>query len=131
MTLSILTMFCLYILAGIAIFLTTWVLFMIVMRVKNLPKPYVYIFLPIGIVGWIGDVLFNVFWATLIFKQWPDIHKEMRIHDITLSHRLRQILRHDTSIREGTARWDIASTICRYFIEPHDAPHCGRNEDKK
>ena len=115
-----------FIYAGIAIFLVTWVCFIIVMRVKDYPKPYVYIFAPIAIVGWLLDVLFNIVYGTVIFLQLPDIHKGMRISDVTLSHRLRQILRDDTSIKRGYFRYSIADKLCKYFIEPHDCTHCGR-----
>ncbi len=121
----------LYITSGVCIFLLTWVLFIIIMRVKGYPKPFVYLFLPIGIIGWLLDVIWNVFWATLIFWQLPDIKRGMRLHDVTLSHRLRQIIRCDTKITPDMLRYKIADKICEIFIEPHDCSHCGRNKDKK
>ena len=114
--------------AGIAMFVITWICFIIVMKVKDYPKPYVYLFAPIGIAGWILDVVFNIIYATIMFRQLPDIHKGMRVHDVTLSHRLRQILRDDTSINPDMLRYKLASGLCCYFIEPHDSDHCGRNK---
>ena len=115
-----------YLNIGLAVFVLTWLLFILVMKVKDYPKPYVYIFLPFGLVGWILDILFNIFYATVIFWQLPDIHKGMKISDATLSHRLRQILRHDTKITDNMVRYKLACLICRYLIEPHDPTHCGR-----
>ena len=121
-----------YLIIGVLLFVTTWRSFVIIMKHKNLLKniktlPFKYYWIvPVGVIGWIGDVLWNVFYATPLFLQLPDIHGGMRVSDITLSHRLRQILRHDTSIKESDKRWSIADTICSKFIEPHDCDHCGR-----
>ena len=120
---------------GLAIFVITWFCFVFLMwGRKHWGRWFVYPLAPLllvaGVVGWLLDVFFNIFYATLIFLDWPDIHKGMRVHDITLSHRLRQILRHDTKIKEDSIRWSIADFICEYFIEPSDCTHCGRNKAK-
>ena len=120
-----------YLLGGIAIFLYTWFCFVVLMwGRKHWGKWWVYPFAPFlaffGITGWVGDVVFNIFYASIIFWMPPDIYKGMRIHDITLSHRLRQIFRYDTPIRPQMIRWKIADFFCTYFIEPSDKPHCGR-----
>lgn len=114
---------------GVVTFLITWVCFIIFMKTKNAPKPIYYLMLlTVGLVGWLLDIFWNIFYATPIFQMWPDIHKGMKISDITLSHRLRQILRHDTHITPGMTRWKIADVLCKYFIEPHACTHCGRNK---
>jgi len=123
-----------YFIIGGLIFLYVWFAFALVMRFKDVLEDNetlplrLYWLVPIGIVGWIGDVAWNIFYATPLFLQLPDIHKGMRIHDITLSHRLRQILRNDTSIVQGMVRWRYADGLCKYFIEPHDCDHCGRGK---
>jgi len=123
-----------YFLFFFGLFIATWLAFVIVMKykgelrdIKALPVK-LYWLVPVGVLGWIGDVLWNVFCATPLFMQLPDIYRGMRAHDITLSHRLRQILRGDTLIHEGMLRWHFADILCKYFIEPYDCKHCGRND---
>ena len=123
-----------YFIIGVVMFIVVWRAFILIMGhkdelrdIKTLPIKLYYL-VPIGVVGWIGDVLWNIFYATPLFLMLPDVHKGMRIHDITLSHRLRQILRSDTSITEDMIRWKYADILCRKFIEPHDCTHCGRND---
>ena len=124
-----------YLLFGILLFIFTWLGFKHVMKhkdeldkfegLKDVP-PNLYFTVVVGSLAWIGDVLWNIFYATPAFLQLPDFHRNMDLNDLTLSHRLRQILRNDTSITKGMVRWEYADLICG-LIETKDPTHCGRN----
>ena len=120
----------LYIAIGVMVFIVTWICFVLFENLRKLPKPFNYILAPIwipaGIIGYPLDILWNVFYATAVFRELPDFHKGMSINDLTLSHRLRQIFRYETKLKPYMIRWKIAECICEHFIEPSDTSHCGR-----
>lgn len=124
----------LYILTGIVSFLVLWWMFAQSMWMENnadripwLLKPFAYVFIGFFL---LGDALWNILFGTLLFQQWPDIHKGMNFSNATLSHRLRQILLGDTDIEKMDKRYRVALFICQYCIEPWDKNHCGLEDLK-
>lgn len=106
-----------------------WIFFVNVMWMKRnkdkIPKylmPLAWVFVGLGM---ILDVTFDLIFGTILFQQLPDYHKGMSLHDATLSHRLRKILRGESGIYKSYKRYKFALFVCRHLIEPWDSNHCG------
>lgn len=106
--------------------LLLWLFFVNVMRWKDqlatMPlreKLYKY---PLGYIGFAGDILWNIVFATVLFIQRPPGDN---IHDWTLTHRLRVILRNKNPEKLDIYRRGLAMFMCKYMIEPWDPGHCG------
>ena len=110
-----------FLVLGIISFFVLWVLFINIMTAKKykdkIPKVLLYPLYIVFGVGYIGDVLWNVIFGTLLFLELPDFKAP------TLSDRLSYLI-----VTDDGWRFKIAYFICKYMIEPWDYNHCGLNK---
>lgn len=128
-----------YIIGGFALLFGTWLLYINVMLIKNkyeddgkkLPWYLWAIGVPSYIVGLPADILFNIVYASVIYRKRPDYRsgatfkKHMRL--LTFTHRLRRIVKGEIDIDEDDYRWRLTLFICMKMLEPWDPGHCGLN----
>lgn len=107
-----------YVIIGVISFFFLWFLFINAMTWKKykekIPKPLLLILYPIVAVGYIGDILFNIIFGTVLFLELPHYKR------LTLTARMQRLL-----ITDGGWRFKIAYFICRKLLEPWDPNHCG------
>lgn len=112
-------------------FFVTWVLFVFVFSVKQhadlyrehqLLRTTIYLF---AIKGYFLDVLFNIVYGTIIFRQLPhftlkDGWKKV-FENLTFTHRLKIVLESED---ENSWRYKRAIWYCSKLLEPYDKGHC-------
>lgn len=137
-----------YILYGFCSFWAIWVLFINVMQFKKYEKtlkqhPYVYYPLAaVFVLGYIGDILWNIIFASPIFYVLDRVsgysHAQSTAlpnfklvkdlgssHKITLTYRLNTIL---ATRDKNSETYKTALFICKYLLNPYDAGHCKINQ---
>jgi hypothetical protein len=78
--------------------------------------------LPIFIIGFPYDIIYNFTWGSLIFLELPKKRpkgKGFNSFEWTFTHRLWRLI-YDKGWRGHVARF-----ICRYLVQPWDLNHCG------
>ncbi len=106
-----------------------WVFFVNVMwlkanidRIPKWTKPFAWAF---AIIGYLYDILFNIFIGTIMFVQLPDF-AGVPYYAPPLTHRMRKILKEArTETLLEKYRFYLAMLLCRYLVEPWDPDHCG------
>jgi len=110
-----------YLYVGLAAYLSialVWIFYLAVMNLKRnkehltlLAKCFAY---PMLWVGMVGDMLFNFFWGSILFLEFP--------RELLMTTRLHRHLRdHKKDWRDRNANW-----FCRHFLNSFDpdGKHC-------
>ena len=113
-----------FVLTGIGLFLSTYMIFVLIFwakaNQKSLPKVLQWVIMGLGGIGFIGDVVFNIMFATVIWLELPDFKGAHFYYMPTLTERMRD------TIKAGKPgyRMTLSIFICKYMLEPWDFGHC-------
>lgn len=122
-----------YVIVGAISFVALYVMYIAIMLLKpyknTMPRCILYPAYILFGIGFIGDVLWNIIYGTVIFWQKPDFvgaNTDFKGVPLpTLTERLRDIIRGNSSSQIGSFRWVMAKSICEKLLNPWDEGHCG------
>ena len=121
-----------YLIVGLVSFVVLYALYIVVMLMKpyknTMPNYIKYPAYTIFGIGFLGDVLWNILYGTVLFWEKPDFAGARTdfkgIPLPTLTERLRDIIKQESDCDSLSLRLRMAKLVCHKLLNPWDKDHC-------